>query len=111
MTISDFPVPPLDGVEEKRHVRQLAQSCQSSAAGRTNNVLDVTVTANVAATTVTDSRIGVNTVAIAVPTTVNAEVALIWPYRDFSAPVNGSMSLIHTNSAPTDKTYKIILVG
>jgi len=111
MTVSNFPTPPLDLDDEKKHARLMAQSCQASALGRTNNVLDVTVDANQAATTVTDSRIGVYTVALAIPTTVNAEAAAIWPYRDFSAPVNGSMSLIHTNSAAADKTYKIILVG
>lgn len=111
MTISEFPVPSKDLEDEKKHRRQLAQAAEAAMAGRTNNVLDVTVDANQAATTVTDSRIGVNTVAIAVPTTVNAQAAAIWPYRDVSSPVNGSMSLIHTNNADADKTYKIILVG
>jgi len=111
MTVSKFPIPPSDLEDQKRLSRLQSQSIAGISNGRTNNVLDVTVTENVAATTVTDSRIGFNTVAIAVPTTVNAEAAAIWPYRDFTSPVNGSMSLIHTNDANTDKTYKIILVG
>lgn len=111
MTVSTFPIPPVD-LEDQRHLNRLqSQAMGNLFNGRTNNVLDVTVDANQAATTVTDSRIGVNTVAIAIPTTVNAEAAAIWPYRDFSSPVNGSMSLIHTNDANADKTYKIILVG
>lgn len=111
MTVSTFNVPPNDLEDEKKHRRILAQAVAGLRNGRTNNVLDVTVDANAAATTVTDARIGVNTVAVAIPTTVNAEAASIWPYRDFSSPVNGSMSLIHTNDANTDKTYKVLLFG
>jgi hypothetical protein len=110
MTVTTFPVPVTDSADEKKHTRQIALSCQASALGRTNNVLDVTVTDSAGSTTVTDSRIGVNTVAICIPTSVNAEAAAITPYRDFTAPVNGSMSLIHTNDGNT-KTYKVILVG
>lgn len=110
MTVSNFSVPPSDLEDGKKHRRLLAQSIALSMLGRTNNVLDVTVDANQAATTVTDSRIGVNTVAICIPTTANAS-AIALPYRDFSSPVNGSMSLIHANDANTDKTFKVILVG
>ncbi len=111
MTVSNFPVPPKDLEDGRKHRRALAVSLEGAMLGRTNNVLDVTVDANQAATTVTDARIGVHTVAVAIPTTVNAQAAAIWPYRDFSSPVNGSMSLIHTNAASTDRTYKILLVG
>lgn len=110
MTVSTFPVPPLDLADAQKHARQIAQAVQAAQFGRTNNVLDVTVTDSAGSTTVTDSRIGVHTVAICVPTSVNAEAAAITPYRDFSSPVNGSMSLIHTNNA-NSKTYKVILVG
>ena len=110
MTVSNFPVPPKDLEDGRKHRRDLATSQEGAMLGRTNNVLDVTVTDSAGATTVTDSRIGVNTVAICIPTSVNAEAAAITPYRDFSAPVNGSMSLIHTSDA-NSKTYKVILVG
>ena len=111
MTVSTFSVPPNDLEDQRKLNRQQSQAIAGLRNGRMNNVLDVTVTANLAATTVTDSRIGVNTVAVAIPTTVNAEAAAIWPYRDFTSPVNGSMSLIHTNDANTDKTYKVMLFG
>jgi hypothetical protein len=111
MTVSKFTSPPKDLEDQKKLSRLQSSSILGLMHGRSNNVLDVTVTENVAATTVTDDRIGVHTVALAVPTNVNSEAAAIWPYRDISATVNGSMSLIHTNDANTDKTYKIILIG
>ena len=110
MTVSEFPTPPNDLEDQKKLSRQLAQASIGLLFGRSNNVLDVTVTVNAGATTVTDDRIGVNTVAICIPTSVKAEAAAIIPYRDISAPVNGSMSLIHTNNAHS-KIYKVILVG
>jgi hypothetical protein len=111
MTVSTFPEPPTDLEDQRRFNRIQSQSISAVLKGRTNNVIDFTATVSAASTTVTDSRIGVNTVAIAIPTTANAASAAVFPYRDFSSPVNGSMSLIHTNSGHTDNTYKIILVG
>jgi hypothetical protein len=110
MTVSTFTVPPKDLEDGRKHRRDLAAGQEALFNGRSNNVLDVTVTDSAGSTTVTDARIGVNTVAICIPTSVNAEAAAINPYRDISAPVNGSMSLIHTNDA-NSKTYKVILVG
>lgn len=111
MAVSVFPEPPRDLEDTRQFMRSASSVMSNVLKGRTNNVLDVTVGANQSSTTVTDSRIGVHTVAVAIPTTVNAQGAAIWPYRDFTSPVNGSMSLIHTNDANADKTYKIILVG
>lgn len=111
MTVSTFPAPPRDLEDQRKLSREQSRAIEGLLFGRSNNVLDVTCTANSGTTTVTDRRIGVNTVLVAVPTTANAEAAAIWPYRDFSAPVNGSASLIHTNDANADKTYKLIMVG
>lgn len=110
MTISEFNVPPRDLEDERKHRRQLALAVDGLMFGRSNNVLDVTVDENQTSTTVTDSRIGVNTVALCVPTTANA-AAIDAPYRDFSSPVNGEMDLIHASDANTDKTFKVILIG
>jgi len=110
MTVSEFPLPPKDLTDTTKFLRSISSILSNLMLGRGNNVLDVTVDANQAATTVTDSRIGVHTVAICVPTTANAS-AIALPYRDTSAPVNGSMSLIHANDANADKTFKVVLVG
>ncbi len=104
MVVTTYQIPPEGlGHTPAHDLKQLFE-------GKTNNVLDVTVTNNVGSTTVTDARIGVNTVALVQPSNANAAAAAILPYRDFSSPVNGSMSLIHTNDANT-KTYKVVLIG
>ena len=103
MAITTFQIP-AEGLGHglAHDVRQLFE-------GKTNNVLDVTVTTSATSTTVTDARIGVNTVALCTPANAGAFSAGI-PYRDMSAPVNGSMSLIHANDGNT-KTYKVVLIG
>jgi|TARA_R100001530_G_scaffold110696_1_gene77931 hypothetical protein len=111
MTVSEFPTPAEKYPDQEQWNRVHTAATRQIMLGRMNNVLDVTLDASSASTTVTDARIGVNTVAICVPTTVNAEALAIWPYRDFSAPVNGSMSVIHTSDANSDLTFKMILVG
>ena len=111
MTVSEFPVPAEKYPDQEQHNRVTIHGLRALQRGKSNNVIDVTLTANAAATTVTDARIGVNTVAICIPTTVNAQAITIKPYRDVSSPVNGSMSLIHSSHAQADLTFKLILVG
>ncbi len=81
--------------------------------GRTNNVLDVTLTASAASTTVTDARIGVNTVLLFMPTTANAsaEIGAGTIYVGQSGRVNGSVAITHANNSQTDRTFKVVLVG
>ena len=110
MTVSEFPTPPTDLEDQRRLNRLQSQTISGLMSGRSNNVLDVTLIASSTSTTVTDARIGVNTVALCIPTTASA-AAIAAPYRDFTAPVNGSMSLIHPSSAAVDLDFKVILVG
>jgi len=110
MTVSTFNVPPKDLEDQRKLGRLQSSAIDGLMKGRSNNVLDVTLGASVGTTTVVDSRIGAQTVAICIPTTANAS-AIALPYRDFSATVNGTMDLVHANDANADKTFKIILVG
>lgn len=110
MTVSAFTPPGEKYATQEQFNHAVSRFIRLMVQGKLNNVLDVTLDANQAATTVTSPLIGVNTVAIAVPTTANA-ASVTAPYRDISSPVNGSMSLIHANDANADKTFKVILVG
>ena len=101
MTTSDFPVPRTEDDRLNAALRGLFQ-------GKTNNVLDVTLAANAASTTVTDSRIGPYSVPLCVPATANAQ-AIAMPRR--SDNTSGSMTLTHANDANADKTFKVVLIG
>lgn len=108
--IVGYPVPPLDNPDSNYHRRQIAAAVELLQKGKSNNILDVTLTAGAAATTVSDARIGVTTFPISLPVTANA-AAITAPYVVDSSRVNGSFILVHANNADVDKTFKLILVG
>jgi hypothetical protein len=110
MTVSSYPVPPTDNPDEDRHRRQIVQAIELLMHGKSNNVLDVTLTANAAATTVSDARIGVTTFPSPVAVTANA-AAIDPPYVVDSNRVNGSFILVHANDSNADKTFKLYLLG
>ena len=95
--------------DEKEHRRRLARLGNSLLQGKTNNVIQVTLTAGSATTTVTDKRIGAYTGLFFSPLTSNAAGALSSLY--VSAQVNGSATLTHANTATVDRTFNVLLVG
>ena len=103
-----------DGVPEtmadaKEHLRRIARLGNNLLQGKTNNVIQVTLAANVTTTTVTDKRIGAYTGLFFSPLTANAAAAQAGLY--VSGQVNGSATLTHANTATTDRTFNVLLVG
>lgn len=113
MSVSEFPAPPLDSPDEAFHRRQISQSVNNLLLGRANNVLDVTLAASAASTTVTDTRLGVNTVLLFMPTTANAsaEIGAGTIYVGQSNRVNGSVLITHANNSQSDRIFKVVMVG
>lgn len=78
--------------------------------GKTNNLIEVTLTANAATTTITDSRISSTTHLSWMPKTANA-AAISLPYVADSGRLNGSVTVTHANDANADKTFSVALIG
>lgn len=95
--------------DEKEHRRRLARLGNNLLQGKTNNVIQVTLAANVTTTTVTDKRIGGYTGLFFSPLTANAAGAFSSLY--VSAQQNGSATLTHANTATTDRTFNVLIVG
>ncbi len=95
----------------KRHCEQLAEKINALLIGKTNNVLTVTLTANVATTTVTDARLGVNSALNFMPTTANAAAEIGNGTLYVGTRSNGSCVITHANNAQTDRTYKVTVSG
>lgn len=76
-------------------------------------VLLVTLTANVASTTITDRRIASTTVLLWQPTTANAsaEIGAGTIYVSETGRVHGSAVVTHANNAQTDRTFRVKLGG
>ena len=88
---------------------QLTDVVNNVIAGKLNNNGTVTLTANAASTTFTDSRIGANSVICLMPTTANAAGALATTY--FATFLKGSCVINHANNAQVDKTFGFTITG
>lgn len=77
--------------------------------GRANNVGEVTLTANVTTSTISDVRIKQTMTAVLIPRTANAAGAMTNVY--ISAVADGSITLTHSNTASTDRTFDYVLHG
>lgn len=109
MTTQSYPVPPSMLSDEKEHRRQIAQTLGSTIGGKLNAVTQITLAANTTTTTVTDKRIGANTFFGFQPMTADAAAALAGLY--VSSQAKGTATLTHANTATTDRTFSLLLIG
>lgn len=100
---------PVDLPNEREHRRQIAQLANNLLQGKLNTVIQVTLAPSATTTTVTDKRIGANTGLFFSPLTADAAAAVSSLY--VSAQVNGSATLTHANTATTDRTFNVLLIG
>ncbi len=88
---------------------KMARAINNILKGKTNNVGDVTLTANAASTVVTDPRVGYNSVVTLSPTTSNAAAAIGTTY--IATYGDGTFTITHANNAQVDKVFKYTVVG
>lgn len=104
--MTDLTTPPLSpsigDVDARRAINNILS-------GKTNNFGEVTLTANAATTTLSDPRVGINSVITLQPTTSNAAAALSTTY--FDTPGNASVVIRHANNAQTDRTFAYTVTG
>lgn len=77
--------------------------------GKLNSWGEITLTANSATSTLTDPRIGINSVILFQPTTSNAAAALANLY--VGNPGSGTVTLNHTSNAQVDRTFRYAIIG
>ena len=103
-----FPPPPAN--PELRRQYEVLQQLRS---GKTENVAEVTLTANVASTTVTDIRVSPQSVLVWHPRTANAaaELANGTMYVTDANMGNGTYTITHANNAQTDRSFRVAIIG
>lgn len=104
-----YPLAPEVWQNEVEHRRKLAQASNLALGGKMNAVTQVTLAANSTTTALIDKRIGANTFIGFSPLTANAAAAQAGLY--VSSQVNGSATLTHANTATTDRTFNVLLIG
>lgn len=90
--------------------REISEVVNNLVEGKSNNTGTVTLAvAGAITTTLTDERIGYDSIILFMPTTANAASAFGGLY--VSAKIKGSATLTHAANVLTDKTYGYLVVG
>ena len=97
--------------DEKEHRRELARAVNNISNGRSNAFGSVTLDANQATTTLTDARIGADSVIAFMPTTANAAAEVGAGGMYVGTVVNGSATITHANNAQADRTFGYAIQG
>lgn len=111
MTIRNFlhfPPPPNDP-----WLRRQYEVLQQLRNGKTENVAELTLTANAATTAVTDIRVSPQSVIVWHPRTANAaaELAAGTMYVTDANMGNGTFTVTHANNAQTDRDFRYAIIG
>lgn len=97
------------GLPRSATLEVLIDFCNRLLLGKLNAVLQMSLTANAATSTVTDSRIGPLTAILFSPLTAHAAAEI--PMLYVSAQIKGVATLTHTNNAQTDRTFNVAFIG
>jgi len=118
VAVFNFPLPaPLPAAPEPddivRHARSVSAWASRVNRGKTSNLGEITLTQNVASTTLTDERLTVGSAVLFDPMTANAATELYGAtmYVLTADRTNGSFVITHANNAQTDRTFRYIIVG
>lgn len=89
-------------------LRQLAIAINTNADGQSGTV---TLTASVASTTLTDTRITASSVITLMPTTANASAEIGAGTIFIGTTAIGSATITHANNAQVDRTFRYDLTS
>jgi hypothetical protein len=92
-------------------LKKIVLAIQQLAAGRSNAVGAVTLSAGAATTVVTDKNCATGSTPLLTPTTANAAAEVGNGTMYVSAVTNGSFTITHANSVTTGRTFVYALPG
>ena len=93
--------------------RRAAEVILGLLQGKTNNVLEVTLAAGAASTTLSDPRIGYYSHLGFMPMTANAaaELGAGTLYVAQATMKSGAAVISHANNVQTDRTFRVVITG
>ena len=109
MATNQFLNVPLSMPDQAQHLRLISNVVNNTMDGKINATGNVTLTASATSTTLTDARIGANSVILFMPTTSNGNTAKANLF--VSARASGSATLTHASSTNTDQTFSYCVFG
>ena len=95
------------------YIRRMLDALNKLRAGKTENVVEVTLTASASSTTLNDIRISPQSVIVWHPATANAaaELAAGTMYITDSNISNGTAIITHANNAQVDRHFRAAIIG
>ena len=109
MADNQFPFVPLSIPDQGQHLRIVSTSLNNTINGKLNSTGTITLRASQTTSTLTDARIGGNSIILFMPTTANGRTALNGLH--VSARANGSATLTHASSGNTDQNLSYCVIG
>lgn len=109
MATNQFLNVPLSMPDQAQHLRLISNVVNNTMDGKINATGSITLTASATSTTLTDARIGANSIILFMPTTANGNTAKANLY--VSARADGSATLTHASSTNTDQTFGYVVLG
>jgi len=109
MADNQFPVVPISIPDHGLHLQLVSNALNNTINGKLNSTGSVTLRASQTTTTLTDERIGGNSVILFMPTTANANSTKSSLF--VSARQNNTATLTHASSSNTDQTFGYVVVG
>ena len=109
MAVNQYPLAPLFLSDNDEHLRLVSTYLNNTISGKLNSTGTITLTASSTTTTLTDARIGVNSVILFMPVTANGATAKANLY--VSARADGSATLTHASSANSDQNFEYVIIG
>lgn len=102
---------PVTWRDEVEHRRKLAEGVNGLIDGRSNNSGTFTLTENDTTTTVTDGRVGTDSIILWMPTTANAAAEIAVGGMYVSARGDGTFTVTHANNAQTDRDFSYAIIA
>jgi len=109
MATNQYLKVPVSMPDKSQHLRLISNTVNNTLDGKLNSTGSVTLTASATNTTLTDARIGANSIIILEPTNANSNTAKANLY--VSAKADGSATLTHASSSNTDQKFGYVVIG
>jgi len=100
---------PVSMPDSSQHLRLISNTVNNTLDGKLNSTGNVTLTASATSTTLTDARIGANSIILFMPTTANGNTAKANLF--VSARADGTATLTHASSTNADQTFGYVVLG
>tara|TARA_Y100001937_G_scaffold118382_1_gene172705 strand:- start:37 stop:363 length:327 start_codon:yes stop_codon:yes gene_type:complete len=100
---------PLSMPDQGQHIRLISNVLNNTIDGKLNSTGDVTLRANQTTTTLTDERIGGDSIILFMPITANGNTAKTNLF--VSARSKGTATLTHASSSNTDQNFGYVVIG